>query len=150
MLSDHELDALRDIERRLRWDSPELARLFSTVEPPPPRSRRKRARAKLLVAAAVFTGMALRGPRMLNEAVEVAAEKNSTLVLPFPVELLRFLERATPQAFDRRDTIAASASDPGAPNGDTTPCFASPQIPDDARGLELNTRIEDQPFQLNQ
>ncbi|MFF8537677.1 slipin family protein, partial [Streptomyces sp. NPDC015532] len=24
----------------------------------------------------------------------VAAEKNSTLVLPFPVELLRFLERA--------------------------------------------------------
>jgi hypothetical protein len=26
----------------------------------------------------------------------VAAEKNSTLVLPFPVELLRFLERATP------------------------------------------------------
>jgi hypothetical protein len=28
--------------------------------------------------------------------VEVAAEKNSTLVLPFPVELLRFLEAATP------------------------------------------------------
>jgi hypothetical protein len=26
----------------------------------------------------------------------VAAEKNSTLVLPFPVELLRFLERSTP------------------------------------------------------
>jgi len=25
----------------------------------------------------------------------VAAEKNSTLVMPFPVELLRFLERAT-------------------------------------------------------
>ena len=74
MLSDHELDALRDIERRLRWDSPELARLFSTVEPPPPRSRRKRARAKLLVAAAVFTGMALRGPRMLNEAAVCSAE----------------------------------------------------------------------------
>lgn len=33
MLGDHELEALRDIERRLRWDSPELARLFSTVEP---------------------------------------------------------------------------------------------------------------------
>jgi hypothetical protein len=32
MLGDHELEALRDIERRLRWDSPELARLFSTVE----------------------------------------------------------------------------------------------------------------------
>jgi len=26
----------------------------------------------------------------------VAAERNSTLVLPFPVELLRFLERSTP------------------------------------------------------
>jgi hypothetical protein len=33
---------------------------------------------------------------LLQTVVEVAAEKNSTLVLPFPVELLRFLERATP------------------------------------------------------
>ena len=36
--------------------------------------------------------------RLLQTVVEVAAEKNSTLVLPFPVELLRFLERATPAA----------------------------------------------------
>ena len=34
--------------------------------------------------------------RLLQTIVEVAAEKNSTLVLPFPVELLRFLERSTP------------------------------------------------------
>ncbi|WP_454790980.1 SPFH domain-containing protein [Mycolicibacterium lutetiense] len=34
--------------------------------------------------------------RLLETVVEVAAEKNSTVVLPFPVELLRFLERATP------------------------------------------------------
>jgi regulator of protease activity HflC (stomatin/prohibitin superfamily) len=34
--------------------------------------------------------------RLLQTVVEVAAEKNSTLVLPFPVELLRFLEHATP------------------------------------------------------
>jgi regulator of protease activity HflC (stomatin/prohibitin superfamily) len=34
--------------------------------------------------------------RLLQTVVEVAAEKNSTLVLPFPVELLRFLERSTP------------------------------------------------------
>src|SRR4051794_7850037 len=34
--------------------------------------------------------------RLLQTVVEVAAEKNSTLVLPFPVELLRFLERMTP------------------------------------------------------
>jgi regulator of protease activity HflC (stomatin/prohibitin superfamily) len=33
--------------------------------------------------------------RLLQTIVEVAAEKNSTLVLPFPVELLRFLERAS-------------------------------------------------------
>jgi regulator of protease activity HflC (stomatin/prohibitin superfamily) len=32
--------------------------------------------------------------RLLQTIVEVAAEKNSTLVLPFPVELLRFLESA--------------------------------------------------------
>jgi regulator of protease activity HflC (stomatin/prohibitin superfamily) len=35
--------------------------------------------------------------RLLQTVVEVASEKNSTLVLPFPVELLRFLERATPR-----------------------------------------------------
>jgi regulator of protease activity HflC (stomatin/prohibitin superfamily) len=50
--------------------------------------------------------------RLLETVVEVAAEKNSTVVLPFPVELLRFLERMTPQA-------------------------AAPQVPNDARGLEL-------------
>jgi regulator of protease activity HflC (stomatin/prohibitin superfamily) len=33
--------------------------------------------------------------RLLETVVQVAAEKNSTLVLPFPVELLRFLERAS-------------------------------------------------------
>lgn len=44
--------------------------------------------------------------RLLETVVEVAAEKNSTLVLPFPVELLRFLERATPQPTERQDTAA--------------------------------------------
>ena len=34
--------------------------------------------------------------RLLETVVQVSAEKNSTLVLPFPVELLRFLERSTP------------------------------------------------------
>jgi regulator of protease activity HflC (stomatin/prohibitin superfamily) len=33
--------------------------------------------------------------RLLQTVVDVAAEKNSTLVMPFPVELLRFFERAT-------------------------------------------------------
>src|SRR5215207_3188216 len=48
--------------------------------------------------------------RLLQTVVEVAAEKNSTLVLPFPVELLRFLERATPA-----DPVAATP--PQAPTG---------------------------------
>jgi regulator of protease activity HflC (stomatin/prohibitin superfamily) len=58
--------------------------------------------------------------RLLETVVEVAAEKNSTLVLPFPVELLRFLERLTPEAPRRSDTDAATPSDAVAPaNGET-------------------------------
>jgi regulator of protease activity HflC (stomatin/prohibitin superfamily) len=38
--------------------------------------------------------------RLLETVVEVAAEKNSTLVLPFPVELLRFLESASSPSKD--------------------------------------------------
>jgi regulator of protease activity HflC (stomatin/prohibitin superfamily) len=57
------------------------------------------ASEKLAQAAAVMTGQpAALQLRLLQTVVEVAAEKNSTLVLPFPVELLRFLERATPDA----------------------------------------------------
>ena len=33
--------------------------------------------------------------RLLQTVVEVAAEKNSTLVMPFPVELLRFFDNAS-------------------------------------------------------
>src|SRR3984957_20622423 len=36
--------------------------------------------------------------RLLQTVVEVAAEKNSTLIMPVPVELLRFFDRLTPQA----------------------------------------------------
>ena len=36
--------------------------------------------------------------RLLQTVVEVAAEKNSTLVMPVPVELLRFFDRMTPAA----------------------------------------------------
>ena len=36
--------------------------------------------------------------RLLQTVVEVAAEKNSTLVMPVPVELLRFFDRLAPQA----------------------------------------------------
>ncbi len=46
-------------------------------------------------AAAMAATPAALQLRLLQTMVEVAAEKNSTVVLPFPVELLRFLERAT-------------------------------------------------------
>ncbi|MFJ5175766.1 slipin family protein [Streptomyces griseoviridis] len=40
--------------------------------------------------------------RLLQTITAVAAEKNSTLVLPFPVELLRFLERAHEHEMPKR------------------------------------------------
>jgi regulator of protease activity HflC (stomatin/prohibitin superfamily) len=45
--------------------------------------------------------------RLLQTVVDVAAEKNSTLVMPFPVELLRFFERATGPG----TTLAAEPAD---------------------------------------
>jgi regulator of protease activity HflC (stomatin/prohibitin superfamily) len=64
--------------------------------------------------------------RLLQTVVEVAAEKNSTLVLPFPVELLRFLERATPPGAD------GSAAADAAPLAPPVPDATLP-VPDAAR-----------------
>ncbi|MEU0055289.1 slipin family protein [Streptomyces sp. NPDC006334] len=50
--------------------------------------------------------------RLLQTVVAVAAEKNSTLVLPFPVELLRFLEKAQQPA---TATLPASKSPQNSP-----------------------------------
>ena len=59
------------------------------------------ASQKLAQAAQVMaTQPAALQLRLLQTMVEVAAEKNSTVVLPFPVELLRFLERTTPPTAD--------------------------------------------------
>ncbi|MEU1199281.1 SPFH domain-containing protein [Streptomyces sp. NPDC005813] len=54
--------------------------------------------------------------RLLQTVVAVAAEKNSTLVLPFPVELLRFLEKA-----QTGQTQPAAQVDRPRPAGDTAP-----------------------------
>ncbi|MER5223744.1 slipin family protein [Streptomyces flaveus] len=51
--------------------------------------------------------------RLLQTVVAVAAEKNSTLVLPFPVELLRFLERA---------------QQPAPPSQEQQPSLPSPEL----------------------
>jgi regulator of protease activity HflC (stomatin/prohibitin superfamily) len=78
--------------------------------------------------------------RLLETVVEVAAEKNSTLVLPFPVELLRFLERATPEASRSPDDEAATLSTSAAASKSEMPKLDMPQIPDDASGLRVDTR----------
>ena len=55
------------------------------------------ASKKLAQAAAVMSAdPAALQLRLLQTVVEVAAEKNSTLVMPFPVELLRFFDRTAP------------------------------------------------------
>jgi regulator of protease activity HflC (stomatin/prohibitin superfamily) len=52
--------------------------------------------------------------RLLQTMVEVAAEKNSTLVLPFPVEMLRFFEAAAQGALSPKPA-ATEAELPPAP-----------------------------------
>src|ERR1700754_1437894 len=54
------------------------------------------ASEKLAQAAGMMTAQpAALQLRLLQTVVEVAAEKNSTVVLPFPVELLRFLDQGS-------------------------------------------------------
>jgi regulator of protease activity HflC (stomatin/prohibitin superfamily) len=82
--------------------------------------------------------------RLLQTVVEVAAEKNSTLVMPFPVEMLRFFDRAG-QAASAPAPAPAAESQPASapavePAGAPTeiapaehaelPKGAQPQIPD--------------------
>ncbi|MFE4637429.1 slipin family protein [Streptomyces sp. NPDC056773] len=55
--------------------------------------------------------------RLLQTVVAVAAEKNSTLVLPFPVELLRFLERAAPPPAAPPPPDPAAPPPPAEPDG---------------------------------
>ncbi|GAB2691969.1 slipin family protein [Kitasatospora kifunensis] len=68
--------------------------------------------------------------RLLQTVVEVAAEKNSTLVLPFPVELLRFLDSSTKSQEAQRD--AATTDRPAtapAPAADAPPVLDVPPVP---------------------
>ncbi|MDQ7802180.1 SPFH domain-containing protein [Amycolatopsis sp. A133] len=76
--------------------------------------------------------------RLLETVVQVSSEKNSTLVLPFPVELLRFLDAQTPrpaapaaQAAPAPEPAPEPAAVEAKPevNGHATP---SPRSPGDA------------------
>ena len=60
--------------------------------------------------------------RLLQTMVEVAAEKNSTLVLPFPVELLRYFEAVAtnmPNAASGQASPPAVAEAPRPPEQET-------------------------------
>jgi len=93
------------------------------------------AEAKLAMAAQVMAEHpAALQLRLLETVVEVAAEKNSTLVLPFPVELLRFLERSTPAGSGDADAGAATSAD--APSDQ--PQLSAPQVPEDPGFLHLD------------
>ena len=87
--------------------------------------------------------------RLLQTVVEVAAEKNSTLVLPFPVELLRFLENATLPRSEVQDAVGKTAAEPAALSNGELLLMDTASIPDDDRGSPLES-IAHQPFRLNQ
>src|SRR5579862_5147631 len=71
------------------------------------------ASKKLAQAAAVMAAdPAALQLRLLQTVVEVAAEKNSTLVMPVPVELLRFFDRAAPPSGPAQP-LAAGTQDAG-------------------------------------
>jgi hypothetical protein len=63
--------------------------------------------------------------RLLQTVVEVAAQKNSTLVMPIPVELLRFFDRAAPPPSPAADIQDTGASPPPAPQIPALPVPAS-------------------------
>jgi regulator of protease activity HflC (stomatin/prohibitin superfamily) len=90
------------------------------------------ASKKLAQAAAVMSAdPAALQLRLLQTVVEVAAEKNSTLVMPVPVELLRFFDRMAPTAdssqpaADVAEDDVALAPVPEVP-AVTMPAFAVP------------------------
>ncbi|MCX5295498.1 slipin family protein [Streptomyces sp. NBC_00193] len=76
--------------------------------------------------------------RLLQTVVAVAAEKNSTLVLPFPVELLRFLERAAPAPA----APAAAAPAPAAPSAGIAAPAPAPGPTDTSAGLGPGAVVE--------
>jgi regulator of protease activity HflC (stomatin/prohibitin superfamily) len=70
------------------------------------------ASKKLAQAAAVMAAdPAALQLRLLQTVVEVAAEKNSTLIMPVPVELLRFFDRTDQHVGQRRPAAASDGND---------------------------------------
>lgn len=78
MIRHHERAVLHDIECQIRRESPELIRLFDNARGQQQEVPGKRARTRGLIAAAAFTGLAILGPRMLDEA-EIQTQKRPPL-----------------------------------------------------------------------
>jgi regulator of protease activity HflC (stomatin/prohibitin superfamily) len=72
--------------------------------------------------------------RLLQTVVDVAAEKNSTLVMPFPVELLRFFDKhntedAAVSAAPTEVTVEAPATRPAVPSAEDIAAMVAPERP---------------------
>jgi len=65
--------------------------------------------------------------RLLQTVVDVASEKNSTLVMPFPVELLRFFDHAAGSGTTSTTTATTPDAEPLAPVT-LTPSVAAPSV----------------------
>ncbi len=89
------------------------------------------ASRKLAQAAAIMAAdPAALQLRLLQTVVEVAAEKNSTLVMPVPVELLRFFDRAAIAGSGPALPLAEDAEDRGAlPAQAPAPQVTLPEAP---------------------
>jgi regulator of protease activity HflC (stomatin/prohibitin superfamily) len=68
--------------------------------------------------------------RLLQTVVEVAAERNSTLVMPVPVELLRFFDKFTPTA------------PPGEGQGDSMADFGGEDLDQEEKEIESGAPLE--------
>ena len=77
--------------------------------------------------------------RLLQTVVEVAAEKNSTLVMPVPVELLRFFDRNAPAPRPRPAEAARRSATPA------TPSWPRPRRSRDRGGAPLPRSPERRP-----
>jgi regulator of protease activity HflC (stomatin/prohibitin superfamily) len=85
------------------------------------------ASKKLAQAAAVMAGdPAALQLRLLQTVVEVAAEKNSTLVMPVPVELLRFFDRAAPATAAAAPAAATERDEAALPPPPVMPVLTAP------------------------
>ncbi|MEU3182726.1 slipin family protein [Streptomyces sp. NPDC006923] len=103
------------------------------------------ASKKLAEAAKEMSGQpAALQLRLLQTVVAVAAEKNSTLVLPFPVELLRFLERATPG--EAAQAVRAVSGAAPAQAADASRTGQDAPVPEPGTGPRLSaTGLPDRP-----